>query len=75
MKLGCDVKQRSRILSPLVDSRIICSNKKSWANSINDSQKSSDTCDSVKLPQHQSIPEQLKSPPSRRTSRVGLMDK
>ena len=47
---------------------MICSNKKSWANSINDSRKSNDKYNSVKLPVYvlQSIPGQLKSPPNKR---------
>jgi len=64
---GCDVKQRSRILSPLVGSRTICSKKKSWANSINGSQNRPGKYDSVKLLVCQSIPGQLKSPPSKST--------
>ena len=63
---GCDVKQRSRMLSPLVGSRIICCNKKSWANWINDSWKSNDRYDSVRPPVPRSIPGQLKFPLSRK---------
>ena len=45
---------------------MIYSTKKSWANSINDFQKSSGKYDSVKLPVCQFISGQLKSPPNRR---------
>ena len=66
IKSGCDTKQSSSILSPLVGSVMICSSRKSWAKVISDSRKVIDKYEWFKLQEDQSIPGMLKSPPSRK---------